>query len=112
MLSAPLNETFIHRQTTANQVRFTTVPLSEMETKILNAGNLALEIEKRLYDGLKAMVLDASALISGAARALAEIDLTAAFADLARARIGASRKWTRAAPSRSRAAGIRSWNAR
>ncbi|MGB3314115.1 MAG: DNA mismatch repair protein MutS [Albidovulum sp.] len=84
MLSAPLNETFIHRQTTANQVRFTTVPLSEMETKILNAGNLALEIEKRLYDGLKAMVLDASALISQAARALAEIDLTAAFADLAR----------------------------
>lgn len=84
MLSAPLNETFIHRQTTANQVRFTTVPLSEMETKILNAGNLALEIEKRLYDGLKAMILDASALISAAARALAEIDLTAAFADLAK----------------------------
>ena len=84
MLSAPLNETFIHRQTTANQVRFSTVPLSEMETKILNAGNRALEIEKRLYDGLKAMVLDASALISDAARAMAEIDLTAAFADLAR----------------------------
>ncbi|OYX44663.1 MAG: DNA mismatch repair protein MutS [Rhodobacterales bacterium 32-67-9] len=84
MLSAPLNETFIHRQTTANQVRFTTVPLSEMETKILNAGNRALEIEKRLYDGLKAMILDASAVISEAARALAEIDLTAALADLAR----------------------------
>ncbi|MCU9848112.1 DNA mismatch repair protein MutS [Defluviimonas sp. WL0024] len=84
MLSAPLNETFIHRQTTANQVRFTTVPLSEMETRILNAGNLALEIEKRLYDGLKAMVLDTSVLISQAARALSEIDLTAAFADIAR----------------------------
>ncbi len=84
MLSAPLNETFIHRQTTASQVRFTTVPLSEMETRILNAGNLALEIEKRLYDGLKATVLDASVMISQAARALAEIDLTAAFADLAR----------------------------
>ncbi|HQU67640.1 MAG TPA: DNA mismatch repair protein MutS [Albidovulum sp.] len=84
MLSPPLSETFIHRQTTANQVRFTTVPLSEMETKILNAGNRAIEIEKRLYDGLKTMVLDAAALISGAARALAEIDLFAAFADLAR----------------------------
>lgn len=84
MLSPPLSETFIHRQTTANQVRFTTVPLSEMETKILNAGNRAIEIEKRLYDGLKVMVLDAAALISGAARALAEIDLFAAFADLAR----------------------------
>ena len=42
MLSAPLSETFIHRQTTANQVRFTTVELSELETKILNAGNRAL----------------------------------------------------------------------
>ncbi len=84
MLAPPLSETFIHRQTTANQIRFTTVPLSEMETKILNAGNRALEIEKRLYDGLKATILDAAALIGGAARALAEIDLAAAFADLAR----------------------------
>jgi DNA mismatch repair protein MutS len=84
MLSAPLSEAFIHRQTTANQVRFTTVDLSEMETRILNAGNRALEIEKRLYDGLKATILDAAALISDAARALAEIDLFAAFADLAR----------------------------
>ncbi|MGR3637577.1 MAG: DNA mismatch repair protein MutS, partial [Shimia sp.] len=52
MMSPPLNETFIHRQTTANQVRFTTVELSEMETKILNAGNRALEIEKGLFERL------------------------------------------------------------
>lgn len=85
MLSAPLNETFKHRQTTANQVRFTTVPLSEMETKILNAGGRALEIEKRLYDSLKAAVLDYSAEISQAARALAELDLAASLGDLAHA---------------------------
>lgn len=84
MLAPPLNETFIHRQTTANQVRFTTVPLSEMETRILNAGNLALEIEKRLFEGLRDTVLAAGPRISQAARALAEIDLAAAFADLAR----------------------------
>ena len=84
MLSAPLNQTFKHRQTTANQVRFTTVPLSEMETKILNAGGRALEIEKRLYDSLKAAILDASAGISQTSRALAELDLTTALADLAR----------------------------
>lgn len=83
MLSAPLSETFIHRQTTANAVRFTTVPLSEMETKILNAGNRALEIEKRLYSTLKAAILDQSGPIGLAARALAEIDLSCAFADLA-----------------------------
>lgn len=85
MLSAPLNETFKHRQTTANQVRFTTVPLSEMETKILNAGGRALAIEKRLYDSLKAAVLDYSAEISQAARALAELDLAASLGDLAHA---------------------------
>ena len=83
MLSVPLSETFIHRQTTANAVRFTTVPLSEMETKILNAGNRALEIEKRLYSSLKSTILEQSGPIGLAAKALAEIDLSCAFADLA-----------------------------
>ncbi|WP_405054033.1 DNA mismatch repair protein MutS [Tabrizicola sp.] len=78
-------EVFIHRQTTAGQVRFTTVPLSEIETRILNAGNHALEIEKRHYESLKAAVLVDSVPIGLAARALAEIDLTAGFADLAAA---------------------------
>jgi DNA mismatch repair protein MutS len=57
MLAPPLSETFVHRQTTANQVRFTTLKLSEMETKILNAGARALEIEKRLFEELRATVL-------------------------------------------------------
>ncbi|RWR47328.1 DNA mismatch repair protein MutS [Sinirhodobacter ferrireducens] len=83
MLSAPLNERFIHRQTTANQVRFTTLELSELETRILNAGNHALEIEKRLYDSLKQAILDHAGPIGEASRALAEIDLATAFADLA-----------------------------
>lgn len=83
MLSEPLSQTYIHRQTTANQVRFTTVDLSEMETKILNAGGRALEIEKRLYEGLKAAILALAPRITQAARGLAEIDLTTALADLA-----------------------------
>lgn len=85
MLSPPLSETFIHRQTTAGQVRFTTVPLSEIETRILNAGNHALEIEKRQYDSLMSAILAESGRIGAAARALAEIDLATAFADLAAA---------------------------
>ena len=60
MLAPPLAERFIHRQTTANQVRFTTLELSELETRILNAGNHALEIEKRLYDSLKGAILQAA----------------------------------------------------
>ena len=83
MMSAPLNEVFIHRQTTANQVRFTTVDLSSLETRILNAGSQAIEIEKRHYERLKALVLDDATQISQTARALAEIDLNAGFAHLA-----------------------------
>ena len=84
MTSPPLSETFIHRQTTANQIRFTTVELSDLETRILNAGNRALEIEKRLYQRLSDSILAQAARLNAAARALAEIDLSTALADLAR----------------------------
>ncbi len=84
MLSPPLSETFIHRQTTANQVRFTTVELSDLETRIINAGNRALEIEKQLYQEIRSQILDQAGPIALAARALAEIDLTLAFAEMAR----------------------------
>jgi len=83
MLSPPLSEKFIHRQTTAGQVRFTTVELSEMETRILNAGNHALEIEKRHFEALRQAVLAEAGPVGAATRALAEVDLTAAWADLA-----------------------------
>ncbi|NBZ86781.1 DNA mismatch repair protein MutS [Stagnihabitans tardus] len=77
------NPRFIHRQTTANQVRFSTVELSELETRILNAGNLALEIEKGIFERLRAAVLERAAQVAAAARALAEIDLAAGLAELA-----------------------------
>lgn len=83
MMAAPLNQTFIHRQTTANQIRFTTVELSELETRILNARDRALEIERGVFDRLRRAVLDCAAQVGQAARALAEIDLAGAFADLA-----------------------------
>jgi DNA mismatch repair protein MutS len=84
MLAEPLSETFIHRQTTANQVRFTTVELSEMETRILNAGGRALEIEKRLYSSLVEEIQTQSGPIGNAASALSEFDLALSFADMAR----------------------------
>lgn len=83
MLAPPLNARFIHRQTTASQVRFTTVDLGGLETKILNAGNRALEIEKRIFERLRQAVLAAAGPIGEAARALAEIDLSGALALLA-----------------------------
>lgn len=84
MLAPPLSDTFIHRQTTANQVRFTTVELSELETRILNAGGQCLEIEKRLYSCLKEAILEQAPRLFTLARALAEFDLSAAMGRLAR----------------------------
>ncbi|TNF20227.1 MAG: DNA mismatch repair protein MutS [Rhodobacteraceae bacterium] len=98
MLSPPLSETFIHRQTTANQVRFTTVDLSELETKILNAGNRALEIEKRLFSDLRRAVLEAAGPLGDLARGLSELDLACALAELA-----AQEDWTRPQVDMSRA---------
>ncbi|RYG91620.1 DNA mismatch repair protein MutS [Loktanella sp. IMCC34160] len=98
MMKPPLSETFIHRQTTANQVRFTTVELSEIETKILNAGARALEIEKRLYSSLRGAILDSAPQVGALARALAEFDLATALATLAR-----SEDWTRPRIDDSRA---------
>ena len=54
LLSAPLNATFIHRQTTAGQVRFTTTELGELEAKIANAAERALAIELEIFDRLAA----------------------------------------------------------
>ncbi|MAI57957.1 MAG: DNA mismatch repair protein MutS [Rhodobacteraceae bacterium] len=82
MLAKPLNKTFIHRQTTANQVRFTTIELSEIETKIYNAGNRALEIEKKIFAELCRKVLEQSELILAASNGLAILDVSAGIAEL------------------------------
>ncbi|WP_370046946.1 MULTISPECIES: DNA mismatch repair protein MutS [Salipiger] len=101
MMSPPLNETFIHRQTTANQVRFTTVELTELETRILNAGNEALDIEKRLYSSLRDAILAEAPTLSETGLALSEFDLALGLADLAR-----SQDWCRPQVDDSRAFAI------
>jgi DNA mismatch repair protein MutS len=83
LLSAPFNQTFIHRQTTAGQVRFTTTELGELEAKIANAADRALALELEIFDRLAASVTAASAAIKDAADALATIDVAAALASLA-----------------------------
>ncbi|MCK0168456.1 DNA mismatch repair protein MutS [Jannaschia sp. S6380] len=78
------DDRFIHRQTTASQVRFTTVELSDLETRILNAGGQAQQIEERIFRDLRRTVLTAADGIFAAARVLAELDVVTALADLAR----------------------------
>ncbi|RLJ52111.1 DNA mismatch repair protein MutS [Litoreibacter meonggei] len=101
MLKPPLSERFIHRQTTANAIRFTTLELSELETKILNAGGRATEIELRIFEDVRADVLEVSANLFAAAAALAQLDVFAALADLA-----ASEDWIRPTVDSSRAFAI------
>ena len=82
--SSAISDNFIHRQTTANQMRFTTIDLSETETKIINANARALEIEKRVFNELSQLIIHNFEQISTAAQALAELDLTNSLARLAR----------------------------
>ena len=83
LMSAPLNATFIHRQTTAGQVRFTTTELGDLEAKIANAADRALAFELEVFDRLANAVAAASASIKEAANAIAAVDVTCALAALA-----------------------------
>ena len=83
LMAPPLNMTFIHRQTLAGQVRFTTTELGELEAKIASAADRALGIELETFERLAAAVTAAAAAIKEAAEALAILDVAAALAQLA-----------------------------
>ena len=83
MLAPPLNETFKHRQTTANAIRFTTPELSELESKIINAGARALELELQLFGQFCEEIIAQSEKLSDTAGALAELDVATSLAKLA-----------------------------
>jgi DNA mismatch repair protein MutS len=74
---------FIHRQTLANAMRFTTTELADLESRIANAAGRALEIELQVFAELVAAVLDETGGISGAADAVAVLDVAQAMATLA-----------------------------
>jgi len=80
LMSAPLNATFIHRQTLAGQVRFTTSELGEIEAKIANAGDRALALELEIFERLCALAIAASEDLRAAAHAFAVLDVTTALA--------------------------------
>lgn len=74
---------FIHRQTMANAMRFTTTELAGLESKIANAAARALTIELAVFEALvKEAVAEAQAIRAGA-EALAVLDVSAALALLA-----------------------------
>ncbi|MEO0542327.1 MAG: DNA mismatch repair protein MutS [Pseudomonadota bacterium] len=74
---------FIHRQTLANAMRFTTTELAELETRIANAAGQALAIELNVFEELRSAIVAHADKIRAIAHALATIDVTAGLATLA-----------------------------
>jgi len=83
LMTPPLNAAFIHRQTLAGQVRFSTTELGDLEAKIVSAGDRALGLELEIFERLTGVITAASDAIKQAAEALAVLDVEAALALLA-----------------------------
>jgi DNA mismatch repair protein MutS len=83
LLSPPLNARFIHRQTLAGQVRFSTSELGELEARIVSAADRALGLELEIFERLAETVTAAVDAIKDTAEALAVLDVEAALAALA-----------------------------
>ncbi|CAI7994529.1 DNA mismatch repair protein MutS [Geodia barretti] len=78
-----LPEAFIHRQTLASAVRYTTVELGELEARINGAAEKALALEQAHFDDLRADVVRRADDIARAAGALAVLDVAQGLALLA-----------------------------
>ncbi|MGQ0674821.1 MAG: DNA mismatch repair protein MutS [Rhodospirillales bacterium] len=83
LVKGELGARFIHRQTMAGAMRFSTVELGELERKIAAAADKALEIELGLFDDLIGEVRARADAIALAAQGLARLDVAAALAELA-----------------------------
>jgi DNA mismatch repair protein MutS len=82
-LKNDLSKTFIHRQTMAGTMRFSTTELGELESKIGAAAGRALAIELEIFARLAAKVVEARDSIASVAQAIATVDVAASLADLA-----------------------------
>ena len=80
------HETFIHRQTMANAVRYSTAELGDLEDRISRAAERALALELKLFDDLVGEVTARAEATATTAAALAALDVAAALAELAERR--------------------------
>lgn len=74
---------YIHRQTMANVVRFSTVELSELESKIARAADGGVALELEIFEQLCTLVITDADSIALAAHALAQLDVAMGLAELA-----------------------------
>ncbi len=80
LMSPPLNARFIHRQTNAGSIRFTTTELAELDAKISRAGEASLARELALFKDFAARAAAIEAPIRAAAESLASLDVAAGMA--------------------------------
>jgi DNA mismatch repair protein MutS len=71
------------KQTLVNAERFTTPELKELERKILDAEEKILELEREIFTELRAFAAEHAGRIRQTAAAIAELDVTAALAQVA-----------------------------
>ncbi len=83
LMSEPFSQTFIHRQTLASAVRFTTVELGELVAKLSSAADRAVALELEAYERMMQEVRRAATMIAAIADALSELDVATALAELA-----------------------------
>ncbi|MBU6373709.1 MAG: DNA mismatch repair protein MutS [Alphaproteobacteria bacterium] len=83
LVAPPLSAVFIHRQTTASAVRFTTTELAELDRRIERAASEALARELAVFQELVARVVGLEGPLRAAADALAILDVAAALAEWA-----------------------------
>jgi DNA mismatch repair protein MutS len=77
---------YIRKQTLKNAERYVTPELKEYEEKVLTAEEKAKQLEYDVYIQLRDLVAAAAGRLQATAEALAEIDVLAALAELARSR--------------------------
>ncbi|MCA8927385.1 MAG: DNA mismatch repair protein MutS [Alphaproteobacteria bacterium] len=77
------DDRFVHRQTMASAMRFTTVELSDLEARILQAGDRSLALELDLFADLVREVAARADDLARTAEALALLDVLGGLADLA-----------------------------
>ena len=83
LMRPPLSTVFIHRQTLANQVRFTTVELADLDARIAQAAERALAIEVETFEAFRDRARTLASPIQAAADALARLDVASALAEWA-----------------------------
>jgi DNA mismatch repair protein MutS len=75
---------YIRKQTIANGERFITPELKEMEGKILGAEDRAVKLEYEIFQKVREAVVAELRILQSTAEALAQLDVLACFAEVAR----------------------------